>query len=267
MSAEKNYLTINRAAWNEKVNVHFKSDFYDVKGFLAGNTSLKEIELELLGDISGKKILHLQCHFGQDTLSLGRIGAEVTGVDLSDRAIEKANELAHDAGIEAHFICCDIYDLPNHLDEEFDIVFTSYGTIGWLPDLAKWAAVIRHFLKPGGQFIFVEFHPVVWMFDDDFQNVAYNYFNKEVILETEVGTYADREADIHGDYVMWNHDLSEVINSLLEAGLQLDSFNEFNYSPFNCFKHTVEYEPGRFRIEHLGDRIPMTYSLKATLTK
>lgn len=264
---EPNYLDLNRSSWNKRTDIHYSSDFYDVKGFLAGNTSLKDIELELLGDISGKKILHLQCHFGQDTLSLGRMGAEVTGVDLSDRAIEKANELAKDAGIEARFICCDIYDLPNHLDEKFDIIFTSYGTIGWLPDLTKWASVIRHFLKPGGEFIFVEFHPVVWMFDDDFQNVAYNYFNKEVILETEAGTYADRDADIHGDYVMWNHDLSEVINSLLEAGLQLDSFNEFNYSPFNCFKHTVEYELGRFRIAHLGDRIPMTYSLKATLTK
>lgn len=267
MSIEKNYLSINRAAWNEKVNVHFESDFYNVSGFLEGKSSLQEIELGLLGDVSGKKILHLQCHFGQDTLSLGRMGADVTGVDLSDRAIEKANELAKEAGVQARFVCCDIYDLPNHLDDKFDIVFTSYGTIGWLPDLTKWASVIRHFLKPGGQFVFVEFHPVVWMFDDDFQSVAYNYFNKEMIIETETGTYADRNADIHGEYVMWNHDLSEVMNSLLDAGLQLDQFNEYDFSPYNCFRHTVENEPGKFRIAHLGNKIPMTYSLKATLIK
>lgn len=262
---EPNYLDLNRSSWNKRTDIHYSSDFYDVKGFLAGNTSLKNIELELLGDISGKKILHLQCHFGQDTLSLARMGAHLTGVDLSDRAIERANELAKTIGSESRFICCDIYDLPNHLDEKFDIVFTSYGTIGWLPDLEKWACIIRRYLKPGGQFIFVEFHPVVWMFDDDFKDVTYNYFNKEMILETEVGTYADRNADIHGDYVMWNHDMSELINALISNGLQIDQLDEFDYSPYNCFKHTTEDEPGKFRIAHLGNKIPMTYSIKATL--
>jgi SAM-dependent methyltransferase len=196
---------------------------------------------------------------------MGRLGADVTGVDLSDRAIEKARELAGSTGVNAHFICCDVYDLPNHLNEKFDIVFTSYGTIGWLPDLDKWAGVITQFLKPGGRFIFVEFHPVVWMFDDDFQRVGYNYFNKEMIIETESGTYADRDADIHGEYIMWNHDLAEVLNALIKTGLQLNQFNEYDYSPYNCFKHTVEFEPGKYRIRHLEDKIPMVYSLTARL--
>lgn len=126
----KNYLEINKQSWNKKTDIHLKSDFYDLQGFLNGNTSLNEIELKLLGNITGKNILHLQCHFGQDTISLARLGAKVTGVDLSDNAIDKANLLAEKTRTKADFICCDIYDLPQHLDKEFDFVFTSYGTIG-----------------------------------------------------------------------------------------------------------------------------------------
>jgi ubiquinone/menaquinone biosynthesis C-methylase UbiE len=111
--------------------------------------------------------LHLQCHFGQDTLSMSRMGAQTTGVDLSDKAIDAARKLNQEINQQATFICCNIYDLPQHLDQQFDIVFTSYGTIGWLPDLNQWAALIARYLKPGGKFVFAEFHPVVWMFDND----------------------------------------------------------------------------------------------------
>ena len=184
MKSEHNYIEINKQSWNKKTSTHLTSDFYDVEGFLNGNSSLNEIELELLGDVKGKSILHLQCHFGQDTISLGRLGARTTGIDLSDKAIESAIELAEKAGIEASFICCDIYDLPNHLNEQFDIVYTSYGTLGWLPDIDKWAKIVSRYLKPDGKFVFVEFHPVVWMFDDDFQEINYNYYNSEAIIET-----------------------------------------------------------------------------------
>jgi 2-polyprenyl-3-methyl-5-hydroxy-6-metoxy-1,4-benzoquinol methylase len=115
----------------------------------------KSIELELLGNVKGLSILHLQCHFGQDSLSLARMGAHVTGIDLSDKAIKTAQELNAELHLNAEFICSDIYDLPQHLNKQFDIVFTSYGTIGWLPDLNKWAQIIHHFLKPEGKFIFV----------------------------------------------------------------------------------------------------------------
>jgi 2-polyprenyl-3-methyl-5-hydroxy-6-metoxy-1,4-benzoquinol methylase len=128
MDKESNYLEINRISWNNRVDTHMKSEFYDLEGFLSGNSSLNDIELNILGDIKGKTILHLQCHFGQDTISLGRLGAIVTGVDLSDKAIESARQLAKDTQANAKFICCDLYDLPNHLDEKFDIIFTSYGT-------------------------------------------------------------------------------------------------------------------------------------------
>ncbi|MES2780771.1 MAG: class I SAM-dependent methyltransferase [Bacteroidota bacterium] len=264
MTNEKDYLEINKEAWNARTNVHLTSDFYDVGGFLQGASSLNSIELALLGNIKGKSILHLQCHFGQDTISLQRMGAIVTGVDLSDQSIKSANELAAKAKANATFICCDIYDLPNHLNKQFDIVYTSYGTIGWLPDLDKWASVISQFLKPEGKFVFVEFHPVVWMFDDNFYKIGYRYFNSGAIIETESGTYTDRNAAIRYEYISWNHGLSEVINSLIKAGLSLDSFDEFDYSPYNCFRATIEYEPKKYRIQHLDNKIPMVYALTAT---
>jgi SAM-dependent methyltransferase len=235
--------------------------------FLKGSSSLKPIELGLLGQISGKSILHLQCHFGQDTISLSRMGAKVTGIDLSDVSIEKAEQLNKDLGTDVEFICCNIYDLPKHLDKKYDIVFTSYGVIGWLPDLSEWAKLISSYLKPKGEFVFVEFHPVVWMFDDDFKNVGYNYFNEGPLVESESGTYADRKADIQQTSINWNHSISEVLSSLIRAGLEIQRMEEFDYSPYNCFLHTIEFEPGKFRIEHLGNKIPMVYSLVAKKIK
>ena len=142
MTAENNYIEINRQSWNNRVETHLKSDFYNLEGFLKGKTSLNDIELRLLGDIAGKTILHLQCHFGQDTISLSRLGGRCTGIDLSDKAIDAARRIAAAADADADFICCDIYDLPNHLDKKFDLVFSSYGTIGWLPDLDQWAGIV-----------------------------------------------------------------------------------------------------------------------------
>ena len=149
-----------------------KTAFYANDNFLKGKSSLNDVELKLLGDVAGKTVLHLQCHFGQDAISLSRLGAKVTGVDLFDKAIDTARQIATDAIADAQFICCDIYDLPSHLSEAFDVVFSSYVAISWLPDLDKWASVVSRFLKPNGQFVMVEFHPVVWMFDNNFEKLA-----------------------------------------------------------------------------------------------
>ena len=265
-NVSENYTSINRQSWNNRVESHYQSDFYDVEGFLQGKSSLNDIELELLGDVSGKSVLHLQCHFGQDTISLSRLGAKPTGVDLSDQAIEKAKLLNKECHTDASFICCDIYDLPNHMQEKFDVVFTSYGTIGWLPDLNKWAEIINKYLKPGGKFLIVEFHPVVWMFDDDFQRIAYNYFNTGAIVENESGTYADRDAKINQDYVMWNHSLGEVFNGLFNQGMKIQSFQEYDYSPYPCFKHVEEISAKKFRISHLQNKLPMVFALEAIKT-
>lgn len=258
-----NYIEINKKSWNSRVDTHVSSEFYDMENFLNGKSSLKSIELELLGDLKGKKVLHLQCHFGQDSISMARMGAEVVGVDLSNKAIDKATEIANKLNVTARFIESDIYDLKNHLDEQFDIVFTSYGTIGWLPNMNRWAEIVSHFLKPSGQFVFVEFHPVVWMFDDAFEKVAYNYFNVETIIENETGTYADRTAKIEQSYMMWNHDLGEVLSALLSNGLEIKQFQEFDYSPYNCFQGTEKIAEDKYIIKHLGNRIPMVYALSA----
>lgn len=264
MKNETDYITINKETWNKKTAVHVASDFYDNENFIKGKSSLNDIELNLLGDIKGKSILHLQCHFGQDTISLTRLGATATGVDLSDKAIETAKELATKTNSEAQFICADIYDLPNYLTEQFDIVYTSYGTIGWLPDMDKWANVVAQFLKPKGQFIIVDFHPTLWMYDDDFQFIQHNYFNAGPIIENFEGTYADKNAPITQDCVTWNHPTSEVINNLLKHNLTINSFDEFNYSPYDCFNKTIEFAPGKFRIEHLGNKLPMVFAITAT---
>src|SRR5215217_1434203 len=183
MKIDINYLEINNALWNERVNHHLDSDFYDVEGFKAGNTSLKEIELELLGNPEGKELLHLQCHFGQDTLSLARMGATVTGIDFSETGIEAANALAQELNIPATFICSDVYEANKVIRSKADIIFTTYGVLGWLPDLQRWAKVVADCIKPGGELILVEFHPVTWMYDNEFNKPTYSYFNKEMIIE------------------------------------------------------------------------------------
>ncbi len=259
----ENYLEVNRESWNNCTPVHLSSDFYGVEEFIAGKTSLNPIELELLGDITGKKILHLQCHFGQDSISLARLGAEVTGVDFSDAAIHAARELAGKCNVKCRFVESDVYALPGHLEDEFDMIFTSYGVIGWLPDLHKWAGVIKHFLKPGGKLLLVEFHPVMWIFDEHFDRVTYNYFNAGPILEESSGTYTDRDAPIHYRTISWNHSLSEIFRVLEGNGMRLKYFQEYDYSPYNCFKDLIERRPREFVLEKYPGMLPMVFSLVA----
>jgi len=258
------YLEINKKLWDKRTTVHYSSDFYNVEGFLRGESSLNTIELDLLGNIKGKKILHLQCHFGMDTISLSRIGAEVTGVDFSRKSITKAKELAKKTGNNTRFVECDIYKLPQVLDEKFDLIFTSYGVIGWLPDMNRWASVIKHLIKPSGKLVLVEFHPVIWMFSYDFKKVEFNYSDVEPIVEELEGTYTDGGKELKNKSVSWNHGLSTVINALIVNGLKISSFQEYNYSPYNCFENTLEISLNRFQIKGLEGKIPMVYSLTAT---
>jgi 2-polyprenyl-3-methyl-5-hydroxy-6-metoxy-1,4-benzoquinol methylase len=260
---DKDYIRINKALWNKKTDFHVQSDFYDLQTFIGGKSSLNDIELALLGDLKGKSILHLQCHFGQDSISLARMGARVVGVDFSDAAINKATELATHLGADASFICTDVYSLGEHLTEQFDIVFTSYGTIGWLPDMKRWAEVVARFTRPGGQFVFVDFHPIVWMFDNSFSRFEYSYFNRGPIIETLSGTYADKSAEIAQEEIGWNHNLAEVMQQLTDAGMNINSFAELDYSPYNCFANTLEVAPGKYQIAGMEGKIPMLYSLKA----
>jgi len=247
--------------------VHIGSSFYDNDAFKAGKNTLNKIELDELGNVEGKSLLHLQCHFGQDTLSWARLGATVTGIDISDLAIAEAKKLAKEINIGATFVCSNVYDLIANPQMQgagsFDIIFTSYGTIGWLPNLDKWAAVIAHFLKPGGTFYMVDFHPVLWMMDDDLTTIKYPYHNFGVIAETSTGTYTDRNAAIEYKEYSWNHSISEILNALIAAGLSLRHFNEFSYSAYNCFNSLVQGADGMWRIKGMEDMVPMMYSVKA----
>jgi len=276
MNEYDKYFSANKELWNKRTAIHKDSSFYNLAGFKAGENVLTPIELNEVGDVRGKKMLHLQCHFGMDSLSWARLGADVTGVDLSDEAIKEARQLNDELGLNAKFICCNVYDLHpqriefskvspfgGDLERAFDIVFTSYGVIGWLPDLDKWAEIISYYLKPRGMFYMAEFHPVVWMFDDDFKEIKYCYEKREVI-ETELqGTYTDRNADISGKEYGWNHSISEVLNALIRHGLQIEKFNEFMYSPYPCFNNVVQTNEGNWWIKGMEDKIPIVYSVKA----
>jgi SAM-dependent methyltransferase len=228
--------------------------------------------LSELGDVKGKTLLHLQCHFGMDTMSWEREGAIVTGVDLSDDAIKLANEIRDELKLNAEFICANIYDLKDVSkvppleglrEAGFDIVFTSYGTIGWLPDLDRWAEIVSHFLKPGGTFYIADFHPALWMMDDNFDYIKYSYFNTQVITEEISGSYSNRDAPIKSIEHGWNHPFTEIINALLRHGLQIRQFNEYPFSPYNCFNKLERCDDGMWRIKGMNEKLPMMYSIKA----
>lgn len=263
MDTYDQYFEANKDLWNAKTPIHDKSSFYDVPGFKAGKTTLRSVELEELGNVKGKSLLHLQCHFGMDTMSWAREGAVVTGMDFSDAAIDRAKELASELNIPAEFVCCNVYDLPQHLKGNFDMVFTSYGTIGWLPDLDKWASVVKHFLKPGGTFYIVEFHPFIWMHDPGMSNIEHSYFNDAVIAEENEGTYADRGAEIKQSEYGWNHPSSEVLNALINVGLTIEHFNEFPFSTWDCFSNLKEIAHHKYVFKHLEGKIPYMFSIKA----
>lgn len=265
MENYQEYFDANKDLWNQRTRVHKDSSFYNLEGFKKGESVLTSIELNELGDVRGKSLLHLQCHFGMDSLDWTRRGAMVTGIDLSDEAIKEATALNDQLGLNARFVCCNVYDTRTYISEQFDIVFTSYGTIGWLPDLDRWATVIVQSLKPGGIFYIADFHPVLWMFDDDFTHIKYPYENREVIVTENEGTYTDRNAAIKAKEYGWNHSISEILNALIRAGLKITLFNEYMYSPYPCFRNTVEFEKGHWHIIGLEGKIPMVYSIKAVM--
>ena len=255
------WLDINRDSWDQRAKTHLNSDFYDLDGFKKGKNTLNSIEIGLLGNIENKKILHLQCHFGLDTFSLEQLGARVVGIDFSPLSNSYAADIKKEMGYTADFFCSNIYDLDLRNSHDFDMVFCSYGICGWLPDLNKWAQIISKHLKSGDTFTIVDFHPSVWMFDDDFKNISYSYFNNKPYVEVENGSYASKNNKEEITSIWWNHSLSEIITSLMDNKMDLLSFKEYDYSPYDCFSHTVEISKGKYRIKHLGANIPMVYSL------
>jgi SAM-dependent methyltransferase len=260
-------IAANRRLWNEWARINQESDFYDMAGFRAGQTSLKHIELAEVGEVAGKSLLHLQCHFGQDTLSWARAGAKVTGVDLSPEAIARATALAKELGIDAHFVCANVLDPKELGDAQFDIVFTSYGVLSWLPDLDRWAAAAAHFLNPGGFFYVVDTHPLFHMVNWDGTALEYPYFHSPEPLEFEShGSYAasgEAEGFSHPEY-NWEHSLSDVVNAVIRAGLRLEFVHEFPYTWYiPSYPALEEFEPGKGRLKGQFGLLPHMFSLRA----
>ena len=257
---------LNRAMWDERVPIHTDSDFYDVEGFLAGRSELRAFERDELGDVTGRTLVHLQCHFGLDTLSWAREGARVTGLDFSGPAVEAAREIAARAGIEdADFVQADVYEAPEALGgRRFDIVYTGLGALNWLPDLERWAHVVRRLLAPSGRLYLVEFHPFTDTLADDELHVAYPYFHTEPLEFDDPGTYADMTAQTtHNRSLEWNHGFADVITALLGAGLQIELLHEHDHTLFPRWPFLER----RDRTYHLpADRpsLPLMYSLVAT---
>ena len=262
----------NEALWDAWTAVHSTGDFYDLESFRAGGVRIRPYEIELVGDVAGKSLLHLQCHFGIDTLSWARLGARVTGADFSPAAIELARTLADELGFpEARFVQANLYDLPGSLDGTFDVVYTSRGVLGWLPDIRGWARVVAHFLAPGGTFFITEIHPVAQVFESEGVEpgelrLTYPYWEHVEPLTFEVkGSYADPDADIgehteHG----WDHGLGEIVTALIDAGLHIETLVEH---PFLDWKvdFLAEHDDGTWRLApDAPGELPLMFSLLAT---
>ncbi|MCK5743465.1 MAG: class I SAM-dependent methyltransferase [Caldisericia bacterium] len=257
----------NRARWNETAEINSKSDFYNLEAFKSNKDSLAldKIEKSAFGDITGKSLLHLQCHFGMSTLSFARMGADVTGVDFSDKAINLAQSLSEELSIPANFVRSNIYDLRENLSEKFDCVFTSYGVLTWLKDIPEWARIVTHFLKPGGTFFISEFHPFAGIFDDETEKfqIKYPYFpdGKPMRFDDEF-SYADDTKLKNTEAYEWTHSLEEILDSILKAGLQIQEYKEYSHARYQMFPFMKRIKRGEYRVEN--DPIPLMFSVKAT---
>lgn len=262
------FYSANQKHWDESVEPHMSSELYELNEFLTGKNKLHKLEREELGDITGKKILHLQCHFGMDSLSLEQLGADVTGVDFSEKAITTAEELRDKMNLKSKFILSDVYSLPEKLDEKFDIVYTTYGVLLWLHDINKWAETVSHFLKPGGFLYLAESHPLSNIFEqvDGEIKIVYPYFNNSEPIKFEgEGDYADFSKKFENDVTYeWTHSLSDIFNALQKNGLHIKYFNEHSFTVWQRFPFLVKDPDGLFQFpEGYKNKLPLLFSLKA----
>jgi SAM-dependent methyltransferase len=256
------HLRANRDLWDEWAEINVRSDFYAVEQFKRDPDPLDPEVLAGLGDLSGASVLHLQCHFGMDTLRLARLAREVVGVDFSPRAIAHARALAAELELPARFVESDVLALD--LGEQFDVVFASYGVIGWLPALARWAAVAARHLRPGGRLFLIEGHPTMTMFDEELR-FAYPYFSRPepIVLPPVQGTYADPAATYTNTEYSWPHDLAEVINAVIGAGLVLDELREYAHVVWKALSCLVEEAPQRWVMPADRPQLPLMFSIRA----
>ena len=272
--ARKDWLETNRALWDERVAVHLAPGGYDLEALRQGRARLNAIEERELGPVKGLRVLHLQCHFGRDSLILAQRGADVVGLDFSAPAVEAANKLAAEMKLPARFVQADLYDAPRAIVEpaEFDLVFTTWGTIGWLPDIQRWAGVVAHFLKPGGVLYLADGHPAALVLDDstafpDGRPGFYApYFEREAIVSQSTADYKNEKAVLkHTTEYSWMHPLGETITALIDAGMRLDWLHEHPTVTTRMFKSLVKVADGTYG---WPDKpwLPLAFSLKATRT-
>jgi SAM-dependent methyltransferase len=269
----ENWIDLNRENWDERAEPHAQSPGYGVEQFVADPTKLSgvvQFDLPRLGDVQGLRGLHLQCHIGTDTLSLHRLGAQMTGLDFSGAALEQARSLAERTGAEIDYVQGEVYDTPNLLPPgSFDLVFTGIGALCWLPDIQRWADVVAQMLRPGGRLFIREGHPVLWSIDETREDalvIGYPYFERP---EPEVfdggGTYVETEHVFqHTRSASWNHGLGEIVTALLSAGLQLTMLIEHDSVPWVALPNRMDALPdGEHRLSEKPWRLPHSYTLQA----
>ncbi|KOV60317.1 methyltransferase type 12 [Streptomyces sp. MMG1121] len=256
--------------WDERVPVHVAGEFYDLDGFRARRDDVRDFEAAEVGDVTGRTLLHLQCHIGTDTLSWAHRGAaRVVGLDFSAPAVEAARSLAADLGYgpeRAAFVTGDVYDARQTVPEEsYDIVYTGLGALCWLPDIRRWAQTAASLVSPGGFLYLAEFHPITDALDDATgTRFVRDYFARDAQVWDEAGTYADLSAaTVHNRSVQWTHTLGDVVSALAATGLRLEFLHEHDVSLFPRFEN-LEVHDGYHRFPPGHPRIPLVYSLKAS---
>lgn len=267
------YFEQNRRNWNDRAAIHFKDEAggYRVEAFLHGEDNLHDIEDREVGEVAGKRIAHLQCHFGIDTLCLARRGAAYVGLDFSPVAITAARDLQKRTGLEATFVEGNVYDARKLIEGDFDLVYVTWGTIGWLPDVARWAKVVASLLKPGGRLYLLEGHPSLMVLDEKDPGLrpAYDWrtpIGKPLTMSEETTYTGDTARIAHPVTHEWLHPLSDVINAVIGAGLRLDYLHEHDRLPWQFAPIMTPIE-GKRRMWVLPEgfpRLPLAYSLKAT---
>jgi SAM-dependent methyltransferase len=265
-AAEPAWVRLNRASWDEAVPYHLASEFYDVEGFVAGDERLDPFEIEELGPVEGRTLLHLQCHIGLDTICWARHGAVVTGLDFSAPALAAAREIAARCDVEALFVEGEVYGAVEVLAHQYDVVYTGKGALNWLPDIGSWARVVAALTRRGGTVYLTEFHPFVWVFADESLDVAYDYFHRdEPFLDESPGTYADPAAPLANTATNeWAHPIGDVVSALAGAGFRVDLLHEHAHSRQQRWPFMQQVPHKRFELPAAMPSLPLLYSLKAT---
>ncbi len=258
----------NRASWDERVPIHVASEFYDVEGWLREGRGPRPEEAAAVGDVTGLDLVHLQCHFGLDTLAWARAGARVTGLDFSGPAIEQARVLATRAGLEdrATFVCANVYDAVDALDHRtFDVVYVSLGALNWLPSVDRWASVAAALARPGGRLFLHEVHPLSDALGDAELVLEHTYFEEpEPFIDDSGLTYTDGTypASTERNY-SWNHSLGEIVTAVVDHGFVLEGLEEHDWTSFARFPWLVREGDQRYVLPPGRPRIPLSFSLRA----